>query len=302
VSRSQAARRRAQQEAYLAEQRAQAQRRRMRLALGACATVVGLIAVLVIVRLSLRDDDAVAATDGLTSSTVAAALASVPPSILDQVGRGAATGLPARIQGQPALTQDGRPLVLYVGAEYCPFCAAQRWGLVVALNRFGSFTGLGAANSAADDAFPGTATVTFHGARYTSPYLSFEGVELAGSVRRGGSYEPLDRLTPEQQQVLVTYNAPPYVPAASAGAVPFVDFGNRFLMTGSAFSPGLLKGLTHEQIAAALVDPASPVAQALLGAANAFTAALCDLTNGEPGEVCRSGAVAAYPEVARAGV
>src|SRR5205823_15010475 len=43
-----------------------------------------------------------------------------------------------------AALQDpsGKPEVLYIGAEYCPFCAAERWSLVYALARFGTFKGL----------------------------------------------------------------------------------------------------------------------------------------------------------------
>jgi hypothetical protein len=48
-----------------------------------------------------------------------------------------------------------------------------------------------------------------------------------------------------------------------------------------------------EQIAADLSDPTSPVAQAVLGAANEVTAAVCATTGGKPGTVCRSSGVRA---------
>ena len=35
------------------------------------------------------------------------------------------------------------PEILYMGAEYCPYCAAQRWSTIIALSRFGKFSGLG---------------------------------------------------------------------------------------------------------------------------------------------------------------
>ena len=47
----------------------------------------------------------------------------------------------ADVTGSP-LTAKGRPEVLCVGTEYCPYCAAQSWALIVALSRFGMFTGL----------------------------------------------------------------------------------------------------------------------------------------------------------------
>jgi uncharacterized protein DUF929 len=284
-------------QARQAAERARLRRRRLLMAAGAIALPLVLIAVLVVVRLNRPEPTAADPT--LLAADIVAALA-VQPSTLDAVGRGTVTTGPARLTGEPALTQDGRPLVLYVGGEYCPFCAAQRWGLVVALTRFGTFSGLRATHSALDDTFPGTATVSFHGATYDSPYLTFAGVELAGNQRKGGSYAPLDSLTPAQTEVFRRYNAPPYVPAASAGAVPFVNFGNQALMSGSTFSPSLLSGMDQARIAAALNDPTSPVGKAVLGSANAFTTVLCGLTKGQPANVCGSPSATAFPEVARA--
>ena len=36
----------------------------------------------------------------------------------------------------------GKPLIAYMGSNFCPYCAATRWPLAVALTRFGSFKGL----------------------------------------------------------------------------------------------------------------------------------------------------------------
>ena len=46
-------------------------------------------------------------------------------------------------------------------------------------------------------------------------------------------------------------------------------------------------------MAAAIHDPSSPVATAIDGAANVITAAICTLTHGQPGGVCRSAGVKA---------
>ena len=68
---------------------------------------------------------------------------------------------PTVLSGQPPLTVGGKPEVLFVGAEYCPFCAAERWPLIVALARFGRFTALHDAVSSAQAVFPSTATFSF---------------------------------------------------------------------------------------------------------------------------------------------
>jgi hypothetical protein len=228
------------------------------------------------------------------SPQIVQAVTGVPSGVLNQIGLGKVDTLPKAITGQPALTAGGKPLVVYVGAEYCPYCAAQRWGMVVALSRFGSFTDLKTTSSASADVFPNTATLSFHGATYTSDYLTFQGVETSSNVRQGSSYAPLDTLTAQQSQLLNTYDAPPYVAAGSAGSIPFIDFGNKFIMSGASISPQLLAGKSASDIATALSDPSSPIAQAVNGSANAFTAAICQVTGGQPGAVCTSPAVTAY--------
>jgi hypothetical protein len=59
------------------------------------------------------------------------------------------------------------------------------------------------------------------------------------------------------------------------------------------YGPSVLAGLSWTQVAAAMGDPSSPVATAIDGAANVITAAICTLTHGQPGGVCRSAGVKA---------
>jgi hypothetical protein len=165
---------------------------------------------------------------------------------------------------------------------------------VVALSRFGTFTGLGQTHSSSTDVFPDTATLTFHGASYTSDSLAFQGVETQSNQRSGRSYAPLDPPTAAQRDLLKKFDAPPYVSADSAGSIPFIDFGNQALASGASYSPELLAGKTAAQIAAALSNPADPITKAVVGAANAFTTVLCQLTKGQPGAVCTGAAAKAY--------
>ncbi len=281
--------------AAAARQREHERRRRIALAGGALGVVVLTLIVLVVVKVA-GGGSAAAAQEGADpgEAQILQAVTSVPDAVLDQVAAGKIDLLPRRLSGEPALVADGKPLVIYVGAEYCPFCAAQRWGIVVALSRFGSFTGLRTTHSSSSDAYPNTATLSFHGSSYTSDYLSFQGVELQSNTRQGNTYAVLDQPTALQTQLLQKYNAPPYVPAESAGAIPFIDFGNKYLTSGASISPQVLVGMSGSEIATALSDSNSEVAQAILGSANAFTAAICGLTGGQPGEVCASPGVGAY--------
>jgi len=68
-------------------------------------------------------------------------MTSVNDSTLNSVGIGSSEKLTPALFGD-LLTADGKPLVLYVGEESCPYCAAERWSLILALSKFGNFTGL----------------------------------------------------------------------------------------------------------------------------------------------------------------
>ena len=85
------------------------------------------------------------------------------------------------------------------------------------------------------------------------------------------------------------FDAAPYAPGG--GGIPFIDFGNRILVTEPSYSPQVLQGLSWQQIAAQLSDPTSRVAQSVDGSANLLTAALCEMTNGQPSTVCDSSVV-----------
>ena len=254
-----------------------------------------MVVVLAMVGLSVVNHAKTPATPGSDgSAAVIRAVTNVPATALDTVGAGKGITPPSAIAaGAPPVTSDGKPQILYIGAEYCPYCAAERWPMVVALSRFGTFSGLGLSTSSSTDVFPSTPTLTFHGSTYTSDVIAFDGVEtntnqLAAS---GLSYEPLDTLTAQQQRLMQTFDAPPYT--SQAGVIPFSVLGNRYVIIGSSFQPDVLQGKTWQEIASALSDPSSPVAKQVLAAANVITAAICDVTGGQPTNVCTAPGVSA---------
>jgi Domain of unknown function (DUF929) len=212
---------------------------------------------------------------------------SVPAATLDQVGGGTVTAPPTTISGAP-LTSGGKPEMLYIGAEYCPYCAAERWGMIVALSRFGTFKGLATIRSAerngagTAEPFPLTATFTFLNATYTSKYLTFTSVEELTNIpdKATGGYTPLQTPTAAQQALIQKYDA------ANNGAIPFIDYGNKFMSVGASYNPGVLSGLSWTQIAGDLSTPSSAVAQGVLGTANYATAAICGLTGDQPATAC----------------
>ena len=252
--------------------------------------VIALVAIIFIKISSNNSSNNAPAVATVAPAALIAKLSSLSAGAFEQVGIGTATKLPVPLKSAPALVKDGLPHIVYIGAEYCPFCAAERWPVVIALLRFGTFSGLGLAKSAdKPEGFPNTATLSFHGATYTSKYLSFTGIEETTSERNAsGGYTALDTPSADIQQLLTTYDAAPYVPASAAGSIPFIDFGGKYLSTGSSFDPGVLQDKTADQIAGAMADTSSSISKGAVGASNTITAALCTLTGNQPTSVCSS--------------
>ena len=81
------------------------------------------------------------------------------------------------------VSSGGKPAIVFVSEESCPFCAAERWSLAVALSRFGTWSHLGATTSSATDVYPNTATLSFRTAVYRSTELTLRATELADKTR-----------------------------------------------------------------------------------------------------------------------
>jgi hypothetical protein len=278
--------------ARIAAQRAAAQRterrKRVLIAGGAIVAVVAVVLAFVFLGGKSTSSSAGGAPTPPTGSALTSiinATTSVPAATLDQVGAGQVSAPPTTISGAP-LASGGKPEMLYIGAEYCPYCAAERWAMVVALSRFGTLSGLATTHSAAKNGagqaepYPNTATWTFAHAQLASTYLTFTPVELYTNTPDSstGGCTTLQTPTAAQQALMTKYDA--------SGSIPFVDYGNKYLSVGASYNPGVLNGLTWSQIAADLRSPASPVAKGVLGTANYMTAAICKLTGDQPAAAC----------------
>ena len=139
-------------------------------------TVVILAVVAIIVVFEVNKKSQAGSSNGALPASVQSKL-SVPASTLAAVGIGSSSTQALKPVTGPLLTSGGKPEMLYIGAEWCPYCAAERWAMAVALKRFGTFTPLKGIHSSATDVYPNTATLTFFNSKYSSKYLVFTPVE-----------------------------------------------------------------------------------------------------------------------------
>lgn len=252
-----------------ARQRAE-KRRRLLLAAAAITAVVATVATLVTLKLTATPAHPVA-SEASAPAAVVRQVTTVPAGVLSQAGPGQAVTPLRKVTGAgPPLTIGGKPAIVFVSEESCPFCAAERWPLAVALSHFGTWSRLGVTRSAASDIYPDTATLSFRTARYRSAELTLRTTELTDDAGH-----PLQAPTSLDQQLIGRYDVPPYVNSADqSGAVPFLDIGNQYILAGAQYDPQVLAGLSAAQIAAALRDPSSPVARAIDGSARVIIEAI----------------------------
>jgi Domain of unknown function (DUF929) len=275
----------------IAAQRAAARRaevrRRALITAGSVVVVIAIVVAFIVIKATSNNSPSSSGSGGVTGTALPASvqkdITTVPASALDTVGVGSATASAfSKISNTP-LTVNGKPEMLYIGAEFCPFCGAERWAMAVALSRFGTFTTpLRGIHSSSTDTDPNTPTLTFYKTKYTSPYLVFTPVENETVTQA-----PLQNTTAAQEALWKKYDT------GSDGytGYPFIDFGNKIVLKNPSYNPQVLAGMTWAQVAAALHDPSSQVAQGALGSANLITAAICNMTGGKPGNVCNASGV-----------
>lgn len=219
----------------------------------------------------------------------------VPAALMDTLAKASRAGL--GFAGKPAATDllaisgpranhGSKPGLLYIGADFCPYCAGERWGLMLTLLRFGKLRGVHYMLSSPTDVYANTPTVTFQHAAYQSPYLEFQAVETADRLQR-------QLMVPDALQIKIftTFDAPPYVQYSQS--IPFVYLDGKYILNTLLVMPQDLAGKTWQQIAAALADPESPLFRSVMPKVNLLTAAICHTNGGKPTEVCTAPGVKA---------
>ncbi len=279
-----AGRRYAERQAQKEEAARQARRQRnTRYGIFTIILVICIVGVLVIVKVagggggsSSADQLSPPAGTPIAPATLAK-LSSVPISTLNSAPTDGILTQVTPARGQ-ALTSDGKPELLYVGAEFCPHCAAERWPLYIALSKFGTFSPEpGKIHSATQDG--NVPTFTFYGTTYTSPYFSFVPVEVyTNHPASGGGYTVLQNPTASQ---LKTWTD------ANGGTFPFIDFGGKQQLLSAQYSYASLQGLPFAAVAAQVGNNSTTIGADIGASASQLIKAICSsLSGGKPATVC----------------
>jgi len=133
-----------------------------------------------LVTVKLTTGAAPTASESPAPQSIVSQVTGVPPAVLDRVrGGGTATPLQTVKAPGPVLSIAGKPAIVFVGEESCPFCAAERWPLAVALSHFGTWSHLGSTRFSATDVFPSTATLSFRTASYRTSDLTLRTTDIS---------------------------------------------------------------------------------------------------------------------------
>lgn len=168
------------------------------------------------------------------------------------------------------LYQGGKPELLFIGAQYCPHCAGQRWAIVKALDQFGSFANV--TSSANDD---GTIpTFDLHDASYTSRYVAFDHKDVEDR-----NHNPLDTLSSDEQSIFNRLDP--------SGGIPLIAVGG-YALLGDGYDLSLIQGKSFSAVQQAMEhgNRSDPLVPAINGEANSITAFICHADRMQPQTVC----------------
>ncbi|MGH8273054.1 MAG: DUF929 family protein [Gammaproteobacteria bacterium] len=221
----------------------------------------------------------------------------VPSSLMATLGKASMEGLgigsaPEKLRIKPvdgprlAIKDKDKVGLFYMGANFCPYCAGQRWALILTLLRFGKFEGLHYMLSSPKDAYANTPTFTFEKAHYISDHLILQAVET--SDRNGGQLQKPSKL---QTKIAAKFDAPPYTP--TLGGIPFIYIDGQYMVATPLLLPGELSGKNWQEAANELANPQSTLFQSVMPRVNVLTAAICRLDGGNPDKVCSAPGVIA---------
>jgi hypothetical protein len=262
-----AARQRVQQHA-IQEAREQARRRRGRMKLLRFGGIGLALAIVLALFMYYSRQQSSGGSGVAVAATLGSVMATAPSS---------STGNFHRVSAP--MRRDFKPILLFIGAQYCPFCGAERWAIVKALGRFGTWSNLSRGDSSSgQDGFDTVPTFDLLHAGYDSSYIAFDHKDVADNA--GNNLESLS----SQEQTLFNKYDP-------SGSIPLV-YVDGYAMTGSGFSPAELQGKSFSDVQRQLEQNGPEIYVNDINAeANLLTSFLCRGTGNRPASACATAIV-----------
>jgi hypothetical protein len=166
------------------------------------------------------------------------------------------------------IKSGSKPQVLMVGTQFCEYCAAERWALVKALSRFGTWSGLNESTNGA-----GIPTFDLTKASYSSWYVAVDHKDV-DSVND----TPLQTLNAREKTLFNRYDP--------SGTTPLLIVG-RYALVGQGVAPDDLMNRRFSVVQSTLVDnKQTGYTRAINAEANLITAMLCAQDGGKPHVFC----------------
>lgn len=167
-----------------------------------------------------------------------------------------------------ALKHGNKPQVLMIGTLRCADCAAERWAMVKAMGRFGTWSNLAAGTNGA-----GIPTFDLVNAKYSSWYVSLDHKDTQDLDGL-----PLQKLTAREQTLFKRYDP--------QGTTPLLVVG-KYAQVGQGVSPDVLANRSFRSVQTSLItNQATDFSGAINAEANLITAMLCKADGGNPSVFC----------------
>ena len=251
---------------------------------GAVAVVVAVVVALIGVKLG--SGSASGAPRQPAPAAAITRLTTIPLSTLTAAAAKVSNLTAAQSLSDPPLTAGGKPEMLYIGAEFCPICATERWPMLVALSHFGTFANVSQTHSAVSDG--DIPTLSFYGSTYRSPYLTFTPVETTTNQPSGSYYKTLETPTPAEMALWQAKQP-------QQQTFPFIDIGGKWLLQNAQYPPQALEGHSFNDITDSIGSNDNTIGVYVDASATVLTKDICAVTGQQPAATCRAVAAVSTP-------
>jgi Domain of unknown function (DUF929) len=179
----------------------------------------------------------------------------------------------------------GLPVYFFYGSAACPYCSASSWAQVVALERFGSLTGLSYAYSNPGDIYPNTPETVLAAASLSSKYVSLQ----VGETTYTGAITYAGFANEYQNAYVVAYDPGP--------SIPFIVIGGQYFDLQSLIDPQDLAGMTTSEVQTQVSEQSGTAWSAISPAADWLTAFILKVDGGQPSTLLTGNVLSDYDSI-----